>query len=93
MNIEQLSQNLINCRILKSTYRILEQGTDNDKICLEASENGWKVYYGSERGDVDFLKYFSNEEDACAYFWALILQDSHDRKLVEVGRGACLVSE
>ena len=93
MNIEQLSQNIINCRILKSRYRILERGTDNDKICLDASENGWKVYYGSERGGVYDLKQFSNQEEACAYFWALLQQDIHNRKLIEAGRVAGLVSE
>lgn len=92
MNIEQLSQNIINCRILKSRYRILERGTDNDKICLDASENGWKVYFG-ERGGVYYLKCFSNQEEACAYFWALLQQDSHNRKLIEAGRVAGLVSE
>ena len=93
MNIEQLSQNIINCRILKSRYRILQRGTDNDKISLDASENGWKVYYGSERGGVYELKQFSNQEEACAYFWALLQQDSHNRKLIEAGRVAGLVSE
>jgi hypothetical protein len=93
LNIEQLSQNIINCRILKSRHRILERGADNDKICLAASENGWKVYYGSERGGVYDLKQFSNQEEACAYFWALLQQDSHNRKLIEAGRVAGLVSE
>ena len=92
MNIEQLSQNIINCRILKSRYRILERGTDNDKICLDASENGWKVYFG-ERGKVYDLKCVSNQEEACAYFWALLLVDSRNRELIEAGRVAGLVSE
>ena len=93
MNIDQLRQNIVNCRILKSRYRILESGNNNDRICLDASENGWKVYYGSERGEVDYLKCFSNQEEACAYFWALLLEDSHNRKLIEAGRVAGLVSD
>jgi hypothetical protein len=60
---------------------------------LDASENGWKVYYGSERGGVYDLKQFSTQEEACAYFWALLQQDSHNRKLIEAGRVAGLVSE
>ena len=93
MNIDQLSQNIIKCRILKSRYRILEPGDNHNIICLDASENGWKVYYGSERGGVYDLKQFSNQEEACAYFWALLQQDSHNRKLIEAGRVAGLVFE
>lgn len=92
MNIDQLSQNIVNCRILKSRYRILEPGDDDNKICLDASENGWKVYFG-ERGGVYYLKYFSNQEEACAYFWALLLEDRRNRELIEAGRVAGLVSE
>ena len=92
MNIDQLSQNIVNCRILKSRYRILEPGDDDNKICLDASENGWKVYFG-ERGKVYDLKCFSNQEEACAYFWALLLVDSRNRELIEAGRVAGLVSE
>ena len=92
MNIDQLSQNIIKCRILKSRYRILEPGDNNDRICMDASENGWKVYFG-ERGEVDYLKCFSNQEEACAYCWALLLDDSHNRELIEAGRVAGLVSE
>lgn len=93
MNIDQLSQNIIKCRILKSRYRILEPGDNHNRICLDASENGWKVYYGSERGGVSDLKQFSNQEEACAYFWALLLVDSRNRELIEAGRVAGLVSE
>jgi len=92
LNIDQLSQNIVNCRILKSRYRILEPGDDHNKICLDASENGWKVYF-SERGEVYYLKCFSNQEEACAYFWALLLEDSHNRELIEAGRVAGLVSD
>ena len=92
MKIDQLRQNIVNCRILKSRYRILEPGDDHNKICLDASENGWKVYFG-ERGEVDYLKCFSNQEEACAYFWALLLVDSRNRELIEAGRVAGLVSE
>ena len=92
MNIDQLSQNIIKCRILKSRYRILEPGDDDNKICLDASENGWKVYFG-ERGKVYDLKCFSNQEEACAYFWALLLVDSRNRELIEAGRVAGLVSD
>jgi hypothetical protein len=42
---------------------------------------------------VDYLKCFSNQEEACAYFWALLLEDSHDRELIEAGRVAGLVSD
>ena len=59
---------------------------------MDASENGWKVYFG-ERGGVYYLKYFSNQEEACAYFWALLLEDSHNRELIEAGRVAGLVSD
>ena len=92
MNIDQLRQNVINCRILKSRYRILESADNDNKICLDASENGWKVYFG-ERGGVYYLKCFSNQEEACAYFWALLLEDSRNRELIEAGRVAGLVSE
>ena len=92
MNIDQLRQNVINCQILKSGYRILEPGDNHNRICLDALENGWKVYFG-ERGGVYYLKYFSNQEAACAYFWALLLEDSRNRELIEAGRVAGLVSE
>jgi hypothetical protein len=92
LKIDQLRQNIVNCRILKSRYRILEPGDDDNKICLDASENGWKVYFG-ERGGVYYLKYFSNQEEACAYFWALLLEDGRNRELIEAGRVAGLVSE
>ena len=92
MNIDQLSQNVINCQILKSRYRILEPGDNHNRICLDALENGWKVYFG-ERGGVYYLKYFSNQEEACAYFWALLLEDSRNRELIEAGRVAGLVSD
>ena len=92
MNIKQLKQNVINCRILKSRYRILEPGDNDNRICLDASGNGWEVYFG-ERGEVYYLKCFSNQEEACAYFWALLQQDSHNRKLIEAGRVAGLVFE
>ena len=92
MNIDQLRQNVINCQILKSRYRILEPGDNHNRICLDASENGWKVYFG-ERGGVYYLKYFSNQEEACAYFWALLLEDSRNRELIEAGRVAGLVSD
>ena len=92
MNIDQLRQNIINCQILKSRYRILEPGDNHNRICLDASENGWKVYFG-ERGGVYYLKYFSNQEEACACFWALLLEDSRNRELIEAGRVAGLVSD
>ena len=92
MNIKQLKQNVINCRILKSRYRILEPGDNDNRICLGVSGNGWEVYFG-ERGEVYYLKCFSNQEEACAYFWALLQQDSHNRKLIEAGRVAGLVFE
>lgn len=46
----------------------LDGGYPNEAYCLEFNEDVWEVYY-SERGKKTSLKTFTDEEDACNYFY------------------------
>lgn len=40
-----------------------------DRVILMNNYKIWQVFYLSERGDIDNMKTYSNEEDACQYMY------------------------
>ena len=49
----------------------LKGGLPNEAFCISEYSNMWEIYY-SERGIKTGLKKFSNESDACDYFFSWI---------------------
>lgn len=67
MKLNELEDILQKNNIPKESYELnREQDTEVHRIihCI----NNWEVYY-SERGNKNELKCFSNEDDACDYFY------------------------
>ena len=64
MNIPELKEILKNEKIPERYYLLEAKGIREDKICLEFSDNLWRVYY-SERGEKYNTAEFTNESDAC----------------------------
>lgn len=65
-----LKELLIQNNIQPDSYS-LEGGLPNEAYCLSRESDVWEVYY-SERGNKTALRKFSEEEDACNYFFKLL---------------------
>lgn len=51
----------------------LNGGLPNESFCLNKEDDVWEVYY-SERGVKSQLKRFESEEEACEYFYKIIIE-------------------
>ena len=67
MNTAELGIKLKQENIDSSVYS-LTGGLPSEAYCLGQIGSQWEVYY-SERGDKSKLKTFSQENDACQYFY------------------------
>ena len=74
MNLTFLTQRLADMGIREDFYS-LSGGREDDTFCIVQTQNGWEVYY-SERGERSNLKFFTEEEEACDYFFRLITSDN-----------------
>ena len=72
MKKDELNQLLINANVPKDLYN-LNGGLPNEAFCLNKDNNIWEVYY-SERGMKSELKKFNSEEEACNYFYKIVLE-------------------
>ncbi len=68
MTIHELVKELEALRVPEDTYSILAGGYPNERLCITNEQAEWQVYY-SERGRKSGLKTFSDEEEACEYFY------------------------
>ena len=73
MTKKELAQKLIAKKIAMDLYS-LDDGFPNEAYCLnyDHNRNRWEVYY-SERGKKTGLKSFNKEEEACEYFYSLVI--------------------
>lgn len=58
----------------------LDGGLPNEAFCLNKNGKQWEVYY-SERGGKSGLKIFNSEEEACSYFYNLLVKTLKNMKL------------
>jgi hypothetical protein len=75
LNKNELEQRLVNSNVPKDQY-CLTGGLPNEAYCLNNEGDEWEVYY-SERGVKSQLKTFESEDDACDYFYRLLLEMQH----------------
>lgn len=80
MNIEELKARLMSEKIKPDMYS-LNGGLPNEMYCIARKSELWEVYY-SERGNKTGLKTFQNEEDACMYFYTLVITTLREMKLL-----------
>ena len=73
MNIDQLRLKLNELEIKKDAYSLLSSPKD-ETYCLEYKFGQWSYFY-SERGQRSGEKVFSNECEACIYFYDQITSD------------------
>ncbi len=73
MTKKELEQKLIKEKVARDLYS-LDGGFPNEAYCLnhDHNRNIWEVYY-SERGQKTGLKSFNKEEEACEYFYSLVI--------------------
>lgn len=73
MTKKELEQKLIEKNVARDVYS-LEGGFPNEAYCLNYNYNRniWEVYY-SERGQKTGLKIFNKEEEACEYFYHILI--------------------
>lgn len=72
MTRQELEEKLIAEDINPVDYS-LYGGLPNEAFCLNKTNGKWEVYY-SERGNKTGLKVFSNENEACMYFYNELMQ-------------------
>jgi hypothetical protein len=66
-----LKKLLLEEKINQDAYS-LEGGLPNEAFCLDKNFELWEVYY-SERGIKSGLKKFDTENEACEYFYKLLI--------------------
>ena len=71
MTIKELKQRLINEKIPREAYSFNKEFPD-ESYCIRRKYCLWEVYY-SERGLKSGLMIFSREEEACIYFYDLLI--------------------
>ncbi len=81
MTKNELRERLVRESIPPDTYN-LEGGLPNEAYCLNQDKNIWEVYY-SERGQKSMLKQFEFENEACDYFYKLLIQMLIDMDIVK----------
>lgn len=72
MNINELGLRLSSENIRSDVYS-LNGGSPNEAYCITQRNGVWEVYY-SERGNKSELRIFQKEEDACQYFYDLLIE-------------------
>lgn len=72
MKKQILEQKLISLGVPSHMYS-LHDGLPNEAYCLNKNNRFWEVYY-SERGIKSGVKQFDSEEEACEYFYRLIVE-------------------
>ncbi|MGX4670570.1 hypothetical protein JNUCC74_15510 [Cerasibacillus sp. JNUCC 74] len=72
MKKDELRQALIDADIPKDLYN-LNGELPNEAFCLNKKDQSWEVYY-SERGVKSQLKKFDSEDEACNYFYKMLLE-------------------
>jgi len=78
MNISELEKRLYEEGCNPNSYAIGKRGSASDAYCLTHNGQEWQVYY-TERGSDDAPEYTSkSEEEACEYFFHLIMKFRHD---------------
>lgn len=77
MNIKELKKLLDEKGVSPNRYS-LNGGLENDTLCIEKASYRWIVYY-TERGNKYDEIGFCNENEACIYFYNLIINDFKDR--------------
>lgn len=81
MDKNDLRQKLISRNIPKETYS-LEGGFPNEAYCINQNRDKWEVYY-SERGQKSGLKIFDTEDEACKYFYRVLIEMLNDMGALE----------
>jgi hypothetical protein len=72
MKKDELHQLLLASNAPTDLYS-LNGGLPNESFCLNKEDDVWEVYY-SERGVKSQLKRFESEEEACEYFYKIIIE-------------------
>jgi len=74
MNKKQLKKELENLNISKFYYSL--KGIEfPDRIILSRQLKKWCVFYVDDRGNLDWKKYFSTEDEACEYMLKILKND------------------
>lgn len=73
MKKQELEQRLVTEGIPRNSY-CLNGGLPSEAYCLNEYYGTWEVYY-SEKGNKTRLKLFRNEDEACNYFYDILISD------------------
>lgn len=73
MKLNDLKHALEKANISANTYS-LEGGHPFEQYCIEENYGKWSIYY-SEKGVKVNEKLFYSEDEACHYFYKLLLKD------------------
>ena len=79
MKIPELEKKLSEHGVRPRAYSVAGNRADEEQYRLERSAGSWSVYY-YERGNMNDIHYFDEEEEACAYFLNLLLSDPTTRR-------------
>lgn len=71
MTILELEKKLKEINLPEDLYSILKGGFPSEQFCIVKENNIWSVYY-SERGRKSGLKTFTDESNACEYFYNIL---------------------
>lgn len=74
MNIGELYTTLKRMEVPES-WCSLDGSLLPDRTILYRNHNIWDVFYFDERGDINNINHFSNEEDACMYILNLLSRE------------------
>lgn len=80
MNIGELYTTLKRMGVPEAWYS-LDGSLLPDRTILYRNHNIWDVFYFDERGGINNINHFSNEEDACIYILNLLSREFNNSKL------------
>lgn len=65
VNIKQLEEKLEEIGINKADYNLGNRPIRAFELGIKKEEKRWEVFQATERGDVNIIESFDNEENAC----------------------------
>ncbi|AEF18303.1 hypothetical protein Thexy_2301 [Thermoanaerobacterium xylanolyticum LX-11] len=87
MNLKELKEKLIKNNIPQEWWGIPGQFAPSSDFWLEQNNDGtWIMYYQDERGNKYTIKTFTLEEEACAFFYDLVIKEYEEAKPY-IGKG------
>ncbi|WP_161854770.1 hypothetical protein [Bradyrhizobium sp. CCBAU 051011] len=79
MDIAELQRILSDRGVRPRAFSVEGIGADHEQYRLERSGGVWRTYY-YERGNMNALREFPDEDEACRYFLEVLLNDPTTRR-------------